>query len=1456
MSIPITAEEKTNKKNDVNARSLILMALPNEHQLTFSQYPDAKNMFATIETRFGVIAQEDLNSKNLSSFPPEWNTHVVVWMNKPEVETISIDDLYNNFKIVEQKVKKSVGASSGDQNLAFMTAPSTSSTNDANTASPQVNTSSPNVNTASPQVSTASFSDNAVYAFMNENTNGSNLLHQDLEQINEDDLEAMDLKWQLSLQSMRVKRYYQRIGKKIFINANDTAGYDKSKLECFNCHKMGYFSRECRAPRSKEGQFRNQDNTRKQENNKDTSSKAMLAIDGVDSEVYTDKTCSKTCLKNYETLKKQCDDLIVKLNQTEFTATTYKRGLAILEEQLITYRKNEVLFSEEVAILKREVACKDYEVNMLKNQLLGSQITDKTKKGLGYSAVPLPHPLIYNRPKKLDLSYSGLDEFKEPEFKGYGPENSKQESNIVCDKKLDESKENSDNSLVKEQVSKDTSSFVESSLNIDKETVFPVDKKVESIKPKGHEKPVKKSIRLSAKTIRGKGWTVNTARPQAVNTARPKTVKTTRLNFTVVNTVREKGGKPQQDDTRFVDSGCSRHMTGNIAYLSDFKEFNGGYVTFGGGAHGALFEGRLLIYTVKAWMERYVISKVGNEAVHKELSDRIERDATTASSLEAEYDSALIDKKKLVITETSIRSDLHLEDTRGTDCLPTATIFEELTKMGYEKPSQKLTFYKAFFSPQWKFLLHTITQSLSAKSTAWNEFSSTMASLIICLATNQKFNLSKYIFDDMLGDMSHHKKIYVNPSHTKKFFANIKRAGNNFSRRITPLFDTMMVQASDEVGKDSDHLTDSNQIPIVDQPSTSSQPKQKQKSKRKQGKEAKVTHDETEHEESILTPSNDPLPSDEDSMQLNDLMVLCTKLQKQVLDLEKAKSDQAIKIASLKKRVDKLEKRRKFRTTGLKRLKKVGMSRRVESSEDQESLGDHEDASKQGRRIEDIEADAEVTLVNETQERQDEDLMFDTGVLNGDEMFVDAITGEKDEQSTKINDSTSGEAVTTTGVEDSAAPTIPTTVEETLAQTLMEIKAAKHKAKGIVFHDLEKQPERPLTKKDQVALNEDLARNIQDQLDAEIIEEERLLAERLQTREREELTDEEKGKLFMELMEKRRKHFAALRAQEKRNRPPTKAQKRSQMSTYLKHMGGYKHKQLMGKSYDEIQKLFDKEMKRVNTFVAMSSEAQESNEKKVEGSEEKAKSSRKKSLGKKRAVKEQQQESSKKQRMEDDKETDEVEEVKEVEEDYTAELKKHLVIKKDDDIAIDAIPLATKPPVIVEYKLVKDGIMLVKTNHGDTRPEDEHERVLLGDFKVMFELDIRSKVWRDLQGYTVSVRKLYDSCGVHFVRFGNVHIFMLVEKRYPLTPITITNMLNKKLQSDHFNEMCYQLLKLMIQKMNIKFRGGLLGLKRLQGFLLLRSTAGTYYCLCSVYAAGYKDTTARRLTAVKRIKTI
>nr|GFA63424.1 hypothetical protein [Tanacetum cinerariifolium] len=110
---------------------------------------------------------------------------------------------------------------------------------------------------------------------------------------------------------------------------------------------------------------------------------------------------------------------------------------------------------------------------------------------------------------------------------------------------------------------------------------------------------------------------------------------------------------------------------------------------------------------------------------------------------------ALVDKTKVIIKENIIRSDLLFDDAEGTACLLNEEIFKGIARMGYEKPSQKLTFYKAY-PPQWKFLIHTILQCLGANTTAWNEFSSTMTSAITSLADNQKFNFSTYIFDNMV----------------------------------------------------------------------------------------------------------------------------------------------------------------------------------------------------------------------------------------------------------------------------------------------------------------------------------------------------------------------------------------------------------------------------------------------------------------------------------------------------------------------------------------------------------------------------------------------------------------------------------------------------------------------------------------------------------------------------------
>ncbi|GJR07532.1 putative ribonuclease H-like domain-containing protein [Tanacetum coccineum] len=523
----------------------------------------------------------------------------------------------------------------------------------------------------------------------------------------------------------------------------------------------------------------------------------------------------------------------------------------------------------------------------------------------------------------------------------------------------------------------------------------------------------------------------------------------------------------------------------------------------------------------------------------------------------------------------------------------------------------------------------------------------------------------------------------------------------------------------------------------------------------------------------------------------------------------------AKEIAALKKRIQRLERKKMLTPIGLKRLTKVGMSRRVESSEDQESLGAPKDASKQRRSIADLDKNDDVTLVDETQERQDDELMFNTGILDTDEMPVEAKVDEKDEQSTKLDDSTAGEVVTTASVEDSD---VPTTIEEiTLAQTLIQIKAAKPKvvttaattttttrptAKGVVV-----QEPIPLKRKDQIALDEQIARDIQAKLDAELIEEQklarkqeeeanialieswentqammeadRLLVERLQSKEREELTDKEKGKLFMELMEKEEK-FCLHQSTRKSEHTSYKGTKRLKCLHILSIMEWIRLQTLRGKEFlMKFKKLFARKLKKVKYFRDYGVlRYRKAKKRMIEGYSEEAqlKANTK----------------------------NEVEEVEEYDE---VELKKNLVIKKDEDIAIDDIPLATKLPVIIDYKLHKEGInredlevlwRIVKTKYNDIRPEDEFESVSWGDLKVMFEPDKRSDVWRILQGYMVTIWKLIDSSGVHFVRFDNVHIFMLVEKRYPLTPITITNMLSKKLQTDHQKRGAIQWLKLMV----------------------------------------------------------
>ncbi|GKC47391.1 hypothetical protein Tco_1065113 [Tanacetum coccineum] len=257
-------------------------------------------------------------------------------------------------------------------------------------------------------------------------------------------------------------------------------------------------------------------------------------------------------------------------------------------------------------------------------------------------------------------------------------------------------------------------------------------------------------------------------------------------------------------------------------------------------------------------------------------------------------------------------------------------------------------------------------------------------------------------------------------------------------------------------------------------------------------------------------------------------MSLCTSLQEKVLNLEKAKTAQAKEIASLKKIVKQLEKRKKSRTSRLKRLRKVGSASRVESSNDV-SLGVQEDASQPGRKIADLDADAEVTLIDETQERNDEDLMFNTDVLNGDEVFEEPIT-----------------LIEIKAAKPKAVTTTATTITTAVAST-------RPMAKGIVFHDQEEQALAftPI-KKDQIALDEELALRLYAEEQAELekervaqeeaskattieeldsiqamIEADEQLAARLQAEEQEQFSVEEKSRMLVGMIAERKKFFAA-----------------------------------------------------------------------------------------------------------------------------------------------------------------------------------------------------------------------------------------------------------------------------------------------------------------------------------------
>ncbi|GJS18658.1 hypothetical protein Tco_0413130 [Tanacetum coccineum] len=365
---PKTAQVLLQRQRERKAKSIFLLAIPDEYQLRFHGIKDAKSLWAAIKSRFGgnpsrsswanCFIIEDANQKILRALPSSWNNVALIMRNKDGIDDLDIDDLYNNLKVFEADIKGSPGSSSNSQNVAFLSTKDTSSSNEVNTA------------------------------------NGSNspqLDNEDLEQIDHDDLEKIDLKWQVAMLSMRVKRFYKKTGRKLIFNGKEPVGFDKTKDNALIIqdglrYDWSYIAQD------------------------EPTKIALMAYTSNSSGSDTEEqSCSKNCVKTYEKLQKQFDEQRQTLSKANLEIVAYQLSLESVEAQLVVHQKNEVVFEEKIAILEFKVKDKNKNWSSRSSDGDDNQTNDRFKKDNGYHVDP--PPLIGNyMPPLADLSFAGLDD--------------------------------------------------------------------------------------------------------------------------------------------------------------------------------------------------------------------------------------------------------------------------------------------------------------------------------------------------------------------------------------------------------------------------------------------------------------------------------------------------------------------------------------------------------------------------------------------------------------------------------------------------------------------------------------------------------------------------------------------------------------------------------------------------------------------------------------------------------------------------------------------------------------------------------------------------------------------------------------------------------------------------------------------------------------------------------------
>nr|GEV40494.1 putative ribonuclease H-like domain-containing protein [Tanacetum cinerariifolium] len=536
-------------------------------------------------------------------------------MLRSDLDTMSLDDLYNHLKVYESEVLKK--SELNLQNMAFISLVKHSSGNEeVNTAS--VSTPSTNVSPASANIEAASISQDTACAYIASQSNGSQIKFEDINQIHEDYIEEMDIKWNMALLSMRADRLWKKTGKKITMQGIDMAG----------------------APRSQDRGRR--DNYRQGSKVEEQTPKVLMAIDGVgwdwsfmanehedhalvadeeapiefalmaktsaESKVFDNSLCSKNCKKNTENLNSKITDLNDKLCDSKNMLFHYKAGLSQVKGRLAEFKNQEIKLCEKIRGLELQVEFKTNRIEYLRNKL------ELLKKEKGYSVVPPPPPTQVYSPPKKDMSWTGLPEFVDDTITNYS------KPSPTIESKSDDL-QNKNPSITETEpltstiLSKPDIKFVKST---DRTTEIKT-AKVETAKPavkyaELYRKPSKvskvkgnqrnwnslKSQQLDENFVmKNKAcfncghfdhlsydyglWVKNGRSWEKNNNTRKSMSSRPAIHRPYKPRMRPGNSSNYINDKGYWDSGCSRHMTGNISYLTDYEPYDGVYVSFGQG---------------------------------------------------------------------------------------------------------------------------------------------------------------------------------------------------------------------------------------------------------------------------------------------------------------------------------------------------------------------------------------------------------------------------------------------------------------------------------------------------------------------------------------------------------------------------------------------------------------------------------------------------------------------------------------------------------------------------------------------------------------------------------------------------------------------------------------------------------------------------------------------------------